>query len=133
MTTHEINMLSNPAEVSDVIDWLEKVMEDSPLKEAHRLQFRYAVVEAINNCIEHAYRFQPDRPIALACEINTHSVSVTIRDQGNPYKPLDDMTETHLLTDESGRGLGIINAWVSTFQRIRFERCNITHLIRNAD
>jgi len=128
-----MSMLSNPDEVRNAIDWLEQSTADIPIGEEHRVQFRYAVVEAINNCIAHAYGYQADRPIRLVCETNTHSISVTIRDQGTPYTPYDDQVNEHVITDESGRGLAIINAWVSNYQRFRIDGWNITHLVRNID
>ena len=133
MTTYELNMSSNPDEVSKVIDWLDDATTDKPISEEHRLQFRYALVEAINNCIEHAYDSQPGRPIRLVCETSEQSVSVTIHDQGNPYKASDNHAAHHALTDESGRGLAIINAWVSSFQISHSNGWNITRLVREID
>ena len=131
MNTSELNLLSNPDEVENVLGWLSDAMAGSQIEEEQFIQFRYAVVEAVNNCIEHGYELQPNRPIKLLCETSNDWVSVTIQDQGVPFSIPDDPGHDASLTDESGRGLAIIKAWVSSVHTSHAEGWNTTKLVRH--
>jgi len=81
-------------------------------------QLRCAVVEVISNCIQHAYQNDPGQPIEIVYKLNPDHVEVTISDRGLIFHGPVEPSEIELMGD-SGRGLQIINAWVST---LRFER-----------
>lgn len=46
-----------------------------------------AVVEAVNNCIEHAYRNQDGHRISVELELGDEMVSIEIQDSGDPLDP----------------------------------------------
>ena len=133
MNTSELNLLSNPDEVENVLGWLNDALAGSQIEEEQFIQFRYAVVEAVNNCIEHSYELQPDKPIKLVCETSNNWVAVTIQDQGIPFNIPDDIGHDSSLTDESGRGLTIIKAWVSSVHTSHAEGWNTTKPVRRTN
>lgn len=46
-----------------------------------------AVVEAVNNCIEHAYRNQDGHRISVELALDDEMVSIDIQDSGDPLNP----------------------------------------------
>lgn len=46
-----------------------------------------AVVEAVNNCIEHAYSMAGDGQVSVALEIGSETVQIQVSDRGQPMPP----------------------------------------------
>lgn len=44
-----------------------------------------ATNEALSNVIRHAHRNQPDAQIQIQCRADTHSIEVTLVDEGDPF------------------------------------------------
>ena len=128
--SYKLDLLSNPEQVTSIPDWLNSILEEnSPLCEKQIVEIRYAVVEAVNNSIEHAYDNQVDRPITLTCEIELDRIHITIRDQGRPNPSAFPVTGNSP-TAESGRGLVIIEAMTDAIHRERVSGWNLTRLVK---
>lgn len=128
--SYKLDLLSNPEQVTSIPGWLNTILQkNSPLCEKQIVEIRYAVVEAVNNSIEHAYDQQVDRPITLTCDIKLDRVNITIRDQGRP-NPAAFTVAGNSATAESGRGLVIIEAMIDAIYRERVSGWNVTRLVK---
>jgi serine/threonine-protein kinase RsbW len=123
----QMKLRSDAVEVTRVPAWLDNALDGSSMDEMGRTRLRYAVIEAINNCIEHAYQFDPTGEIVITCSVEPELVSLTIEDCGQPPETLPH-SEAFDPMDESGRGLKIIRAWVDEFSIARNKEKNITRL-----
>ncbi len=115
-----LRLSSNPGDVGQLLDNLEKILQMSSLDEMSAFHLRCAVVEVVNNCIQHAYRNQTGHPIEITYLIDIDRVRVGISDRGPAFLGPVEALGTGP-ADQSGRGFEIINAWVSS---LHFERKN---------
>lgn len=130
MMSYKLDLLSNPEQVTSIPGWLNSILQkNSPLCEIQIVEIRYAVVEAVNNSIEHAYEKQVDRPITLSCDIEPDRIHITIRDNGRPIPSAFPVTGNSP-TAESGRGLVIIEAMTDAIHRERVAGWNVTRLVK---
>lgn len=67
-------------------------------------------VEAVNNCIEHAYDNQTNQVIHLDFSYDENQIKIEITDRGNPMIESPDFDLPNLDSDSGGRGWFIINA-----------------------
>jgi serine/threonine-protein kinase RsbW len=80
---------------------------------------QFALVEAVNNIIEHAYANERGKPIDLAGTHTLQHLTFVLRDRGIPMPlPLPDGSPADPMA-ESGRGWQIIRA---AFPDVRYER-----------
>jgi anti-sigma regulatory factor (Ser/Thr protein kinase) len=115
-----LSLSSDPKNVEQLLNSLESILTKSCLDEMSAFHLRCAIVEVVNNCIQHAYMNKSGQPIEITYELGPDRVQVTISDRGPAFSEPVGATEGSLL-GESGRGLQIINAWVSS---LKFERKN---------
>ncbi len=86
-----------------------------------------AIVEAINNIIEHAYQCASGEPILIEAEHDALVLSVLLRDRGAPMpQPLPSGTLPEA-SAEGGRGWRIIRA---VFPKVHYERVAGENLLR---
>ena len=113
-----LSLSSDPVEVEGLLTRLELILEHSCLDEMSAFQLCCAVVEVVNNCIQHAYMEEAGHPIDISYELGTDRVKITVSDQGHEFQgPVETVPAVPM--SESGRGLEIVKAWVSELQ---FER-----------
>ena len=115
-----LHLSSDPEDVEQLLDKLEKILETSGLDEMSAFHLRCAVIEVVNNCIQHAYQNKHGQPIEVTYIIEADSVRIGVFDRGPDYLGPSAVSESAPI-EESGRGFEIINAWVSSLQ---FERIN---------
>ena len=115
-----LSLSSNPRDVERLLTSLENILAESCLDEMSAFHLRCAVVEVFNNCIQHAYRNETGQPIEISYALGPDRVQVVVSDRGPPFAEPVRPSEVSLL-GESGRGLQIVNAWVSS---LKFERKN---------
>jgi serine/threonine-protein kinase RsbW len=100
------------------------------LDEIAGIGLNFAVIEAINNVIEHAYVNTAGKPIELRGHHERDRLMLVLRDWGRPMPlPLPDGSPADPMA-ESGRGWQIIRA---AFPDVRYERTdgeNVLTLIR---
>jgi anti-sigma regulatory factor (Ser/Thr protein kinase) len=95
------------------------------------LEIQLGVTEAVNNIIEHAYHFHPERRVAVDIDGGPDSLDLRITDDGAPL-PLDELAKAFRegspfpeLSDseqsDRGRGLWIIR---QTMDAVTFDRIN---------
>ena len=133
MTRLHIQLFSDPTDV----DWyqalepqLTALAQAAGLDEFAGIGAQFALVEAINNIIEHAYANQPGKLIDVRGTLDSARLMLVLRDRGIEMPlPLPDGSPAEP-TAESGRGWQIIR---SAFPDVRYERIdgeNILTLIR---
>lgn len=89
-----------------------------------------ALVEAVNNIIEHAYALEPGLPIAIRGECCGDALRYQLRDQGRPM-PLPLPSGQPAATDAAGgRGWQIIRAGFPDVHYERREGLNLLTLSR---
>lgn len=115
-----INLSSNPVDVDLLLDRLDTILDASCLDEMSAFHLRCAVVEVVNNCIQHAYMGEPGQPIEISYELKPDCVQMRVLDWGPAFDGLTTSPAT-IPINQSGRGLEIINAWVN---KLQFERKN---------
>jgi serine/threonine-protein kinase RsbW len=86
------------------------------MDEQSRYNVRLCVVEAVTNCVRHAYRGAPGKPIEILIRHAGHRLQVSVRDQGEPMpeglvgaRPGTNLRPPQPLS-EGGRGLFLIDA-----------------------
>lgn len=127
-----IEILSNATEVDSLLNQMEDLLEDSCLDTMSAFRLRCAVVEVVNNCIQHAYDSDDGQPIRIAYKEDSSGVEFTVSDRGRAFDGVTGMSESGP-SDESGRGLEIIRAWVSAVQFKRQDGWNHCRLAQYSD
>ena len=125
-----IEISSNATEVDSLLNQMEDLLEGSCLDAMSAFRLRCAVVEVVNNCIQHAYGSHEGQPIRIAYEENSSGVEFTISDRGRAFDGVTGLSESGP-ADESGRGLEIIHAWVSNVQFKRQDGWNHCRLAQH--
>lgn len=115
-----LSLSSDPGDIDPLLDKLEKILKTSSLDEMSSYHLRCAVVEVVNNCIQHAYQNKAGQPIEITYHIEADRVRVGISDRGPAFLGPSEVADTEP-ADEFGRGFEIINAWVSS---LSFKRKN---------
>jgi serine/threonine-protein kinase RsbW len=73
---------SNAAEVPDLQAKLLAWCGETGIDGSAAAELTLAIVEAVNNSIEHAYTNEPGHPIALRCLRDRDNIVIEIRDRG---------------------------------------------------
>jgi anti-sigma regulatory factor (Ser/Thr protein kinase) len=122
-----LSLRSDPVEVERLLNELGPILDASCLDQMSAFKLQSAIVEVINNCIQHAYRNQAGQPIEISYELGIDRVKFEILDCGPEFRQ-PEHTPAASTYSESGRGLGIINAWVTGLRFERVSGWNICHL-----
>lgn len=122
---------SDPAEVPGLQSQLLTLCGEAGLDDLGAFQLTCAIVEAVNNCIEHAYSGETGHLISLRWLRGPESIAVEIRDSGQTL-PLGTQ-QTRAPADvyaESGRGWQIIRQWTDSAIYERENDDNVLTLTR---
>jgi anti-sigma regulatory factor (Ser/Thr protein kinase) len=122
-----LELSSDPRDVGRLLTYLESILAASCLDEMSAFHLRCAVVEVVNNCIQHAYQGETGQPIEISYRLHSNDVQITVSDRGAAFQAPANLSEIDLMS-ESGRGLQIINAWVSTLEFKRRDGWNVCTL-----
>ena len=113
-----LSISSNPQDVEQLLTSLEDLLAKSRLDHMSAFHLQCAVIEVVNNCIQHAYLNKTDQPIRVSYQLDYDRVKIVVSDKGHAFLVPEETSEADPMS-ESGRGLQIIRAWVS---KLRFER-----------
>jgi anti-sigma regulatory factor (Ser/Thr protein kinase) len=83
----DLNILSDPANVSAVRTSIEHFCAVVGLDETAQQEIGLAVNEALANVIRHAYKGAKDRPVRIVASRNGRGVQIDIRDWGSGVDP----------------------------------------------
>ena len=100
-----------------------------------------AVVESVNNCIEHAYRHEPDCKVAISLEIGAEAIEIAVEDDGAPldHELVEKVQKEGLTFDpadmdnlpEGGMGWFLINSMMDEVRYESFNGHNTLSMIKN--
>lgn len=128
---NQVLLHSDLAEVVRLQPLLLGWCREAGFAELPAFQLTCAVVEAVNNCIEHAYAGEPDHPIRVGWTKGPEAVEIEIRDWGQPMDdPPAPGARLPEIDAESGRGWPIIEAWTDSVSYRRENEENILRLSR---
>lgn len=108
--------------IESVHDELDGLWEDAPfVQDVDQMTFATAVIESASNIVQHAQPAKAQRPVELGVEISVQPTLLQARVSAFHAKPpFGPMTPGTPGDDsESGRGLALIHALVTT---VTFER-----------
>lgn len=105
---------SDPANVGLVGAAVHAVCAETSLSPQQCRRVELCVVEAVNNCIRHAYRGRPGQEIAVTARLFADRLVIEVRDTGEPMparalEAARSAGEPEPLA-EGGRGVAIIKA-----------------------
>jgi serine/threonine-protein kinase RsbW len=102
---------------------INRIASSIPVSEQAAFEMELAVVEAVNNAIEHAHDHQRNRQITVRLQLRSDFVQFQIIDRGAPIDFDAAMAASPNLESagelERGRGLSIIRALMD---EVRYER-----------
>lgn len=111
----------DPTDIPRAGDWAERACIAFGLDKAGSFQVKTCVVEAINNCVEHAFA-KREGTIKMSIWENGRQINIEVIDEGKAPEHIGASFNEIDLSDplaESGRGLDIIRSWMDevTVQR----------------
>ena len=126
-----LSISSDPHDVEKLLTSLEDLLAKSCLDEMSAFHLRCAVVEAVNNCIQHAYLNKTGQPIQVSYQLADDCVQIVISDKGRAFQETNETSDIVPMS-ESGRGLQIIRAWVTELKFERRDEWNLCVLVQRA-
>jgi serine/threonine-protein kinase RsbW len=109
-----LSIVSQLSAVSDLATSARQIVADFGLDEESVFEFELALVEVLNNAIEHAYMLHPDHRVDVVLYDGPGTVTVEVKDQGTqlPLQALEHARthgfDTVDATAEGGRGLALV-------------------------
>lgn len=124
---------SSAQEVVRLVRWIEPILGRSNLSPSKAYQFQTALVELVNNAIEHAYQKAPGHPIHITLEQRDDGLVGVVKNKGAAFTAPSSPAQCELMA-ESGRGNRIIRSWVDEISYDQMDGWNICSLFskRNA-
>ena len=120
MMTDERFEVSIPSEIARGQEIQERIMalvEDPSREFSDRSRFgmRLSLEEAIINAIKHGNKLDPDKTVAITCEVSSSRILVIVEDQGEGFDPHDvpDPTDLENLDKPSGRGIVLMRNFLT--------------------
>jgi serine/threonine-protein kinase RsbW len=112
---------------------LRELCDGSAIGEGEAAMYELAVVEAVNNAIEHAYA-EGSGPVEVSVEISPDEVVVVVTDCGKPgdaakinARPVEPEVVDREHLSEGGRGLAIIHG---VFDEVEFSTSDSHNSLR---
>lgn len=120
---------SDPSQVPDLQSRLLEMLNRQGFDELAAFRMTCALIEAVNNCIEHAYGGLPGNPIKIRWTRLPESITAEVRDQGRPM-PTEPLEQATMPVEhaESGRGWPIIRQWTDGLSYTREAGENVLKL-----
>jgi serine/threonine-protein kinase RsbW len=109
-------------------DWVMEHCRQAGLEGTPAFQVMTCVVEAVNNCVEHAYRLSPGE-IGIRLFRNSRWLVVQVQDTGPPAERQQAPTEPDPM-QINGRGWFIIQQWMDVAQYRRRHLKNVITLAK---
>ncbi|MCA1953723.1 MAG: ATP-binding protein [Anaerolinea sp.] len=98
-------------------------------------QIETAVDEACSNIIEHAYGGEHRGDIECQCEITAHSLTITLKDHGKPFRPdkiaAPDLKAPLKKRQAHGLGLYFMRQWMDEVHFEFMDGVNVLTLIKH--
>jgi serine/threonine-protein kinase RsbW len=114
---------------------VHRICAGIPLSEVEAYQAEVSVVEAVTNCIEHAYGGEPGHTVEVVMTVEPACIVFEIRDTGlpmpatTPHLPNQRPDDVSSLV-EDGRGLFIMHAFMDEVTYTRAGATNVLRLVK---
>jgi serine/threonine-protein kinase RsbW len=122
--TEKLCIHSNAEAPAIAADWVRQRCSHAGLADSPAFQVMTCVVEAVNNCVEHAYRDTPG-DIGIRLYSNTRWLVVQVQDQGQPLQQQTQQADPDPLQID-GRGWFIMQQWMDI---ARYRRRNLRNVV----
>jgi anti-sigma regulatory factor (Ser/Thr protein kinase) len=126
--TAKFNIQSGTEAPAAAGDWVMEHCRQAGLGESTAFRVMTCVVEAVNNCVEHAYREKPGE-IGIRLYHNARWLVVQVRDRGAPVARRTMPAEPDPLQID-GRGWYIMQQWMDVAQYHRRNLSNVVTLAK---
>ena len=126
--TEKLCIHSNAKAPAIAADWVKERCSHAGLEGTPAFQVMTCVVEAVNNCVEHAYRDTPGE-IGIRLYSNTRWLVVQVQDRGSPVTQEAAPTEPDPMQID-GRGWFIMQQWMDVAQYRRRNLQNVVTLVK---
>lgn len=109
---------------------INRIASSIPVSSQSAFEMELAVVEAVNNAIEHAHSYQRNKQVTVRLRVHADRVQFTIIDRGAPFDFAAGLATSARLEPgeeaERGRGLKIIQ---QLMDEVRYDRRGETNQI----
>ncbi len=126
--TDKLNIHSDSGAPAIAADWVRERCCDAGLDGTPAFQVMTCVVEAVNNCVEHAYRDTPGE-IGIRLFSNSRWLVVQVQDMGQPLQQQTQQADPDPLQID-GRGWFIMQQWMDIARYRRHRLRNIVTLVK---
>ena len=129
--TAKLSLQSSDHAPATAGDWVMARCRHAGLGETPAFQVMTCVVEAVNNCVEHAYRDAPGA-IGIRLFCNPHWLVVQVRDRGRPAAQQAAPAAPDPM-QINGRGWYIMQQWMDVAQYRRRHAVNVVTLVKRLE
>jgi serine/threonine-protein kinase RsbW len=113
MVQVKVSIRSAINEISPLIDRLMRLIRKGNCVVGEEINVEIALREAVTNAVLHGNKADPEKRVAICCEVGLGSgVSVIVRDEGQGFDPanVSDPTTTENIGSDHGRGIYLMRA-----------------------
>jgi serine/threonine-protein kinase RsbW len=105
--TYSMQIVSQPESINLVEKLIDEIKSEYNIHEECYGNMLVAVTEAVNNAIQHGNKYDADKMVHVAYEIDPDQIAFTITDEGPgfDYLNLPDPTDPENLEKPTGRGV----------------------------
>ncbi len=127
--------LTNRLEDLDVLcEHLASFCEDCGIAKKQKFEINLAMDELFTNIINHGFQDQAEHQIQVTCNKHNEIVTITIRDDGVPFNPLEapqpDLKCTFSDREIGGLGIHLIKAYIDQIDYRRDVDANVLTLTK---
>ena len=130
----ETKFASSTAEGLKVQDQLVSLMEKFDYSMRDVFAMRLSLEESLTNAIRHGNKMDPTKFVTVDCRIDTHKMTVMVRDEGEGFEPeeVPDPTLEEFIERPCGRGLMLMRAYLNACEYSEGGRCLTMERERNS-
>ena len=105
--TFNLQIVSQPESINLVEKLIDEIKAEYNIQEECYGNMLVAVTEAVNNAIQHGNKYDADRKVNIAYEVDADQISFTVTDEGAgfDYLNIPDPTDPDNLEKPTGRGV----------------------------
>ena len=102
-----MQIVSQPESINLVEKLIDEIKSEYNIHEECYGNMLVAVTEAVNNAIQHGNKYDPEKMVHVAYEIEPDQIAFTVTDEGTgfDYMTLPDPTDPENLEKPTGRGV----------------------------
>ena len=105
--TYTLQIVSQPESINLVEKLIDEIKTEYNIQEECYGNMLVAVTEAVNNAIQHGNKYDPEKMVHIAYEIEPDQIAFTVTDEGQgfDYLNLPDPTDPENIEKPTGRGV----------------------------